>query len=288
MNSPEPNAVDRARAYYNDRSADGFYFRIWGGEDIHIGIYEDQDSVVEASRRTVATMASLLAREAPRGRVLDVGSGYGGPARFLAGTHGLRVDCLNLSDVQNLRTLRMNADQGLSGAIRVITGDFEAMPLAPDSYRLIWSQDALVHSAHRRRVLEEMDRVLAPGGQVLMTDIMESPSCPRESLGPILARIELESLGSFDFYRRTARELGWREVEILDLSPHLATHYRRVLEELEHRYDELAKVSDPAYLDNMLHGLRLWVDAGRKGHLHWGILHFRKPRARASPSPDHG
>ena len=278
MSSPEPNAVDRARDYYNDRSADEFYFRIWGGEDIHIGIFEDGDSIAGASRRTIATMASLLARGSPQ-RVLDVGSGYGGPARFLARSHGLEVDCLNLSDVQNRRTLRMNAEEGLSGAIRVVAGDFEAMPLAGASYSLVWSQDALVHSADRRRVLEEMDRVLEPGGEIVMTDIMASSSCPRKSLEPILARIQLDSLGSFDFYQLTARELGWREAATIDLSPHLSTHYLRVLEQLEHRYDELAAVSDREYLDNMMRGLRLWIAAGRAGHLEWGILHFVKPAA---------
>ncbi len=281
MSSHKPNAVDRARSYYNGRSADEFYFRIWGGEDIHIGIFEDGDSIAGASRRTITTMATLLARSSPPRRVLDVGSGYGGTARFLAGTRDLEVTCLNLSDVQNRRTVEMNQDQGLSGAIRVVSGDFEAMPLADASYGVVWSQDALVHSAHRRRVLEEVDRVLEPGGQVLMTDIMQSPSCPRESLAPILARIELDSLGSFDLYRRTARELGWREAAVIDHSRHLTTHYRRVLDQLERRYDELATVSDREYLDNMMRGLRLWVEAGRQGHLEWGILHFQKPTAVA-------
>ncbi len=275
MSSAEPNAVDRAREYYNDRSADEFYFRIWGGEDIHIGIFEDGDSIAGASRRTIAAMASRIDRRSPR-RVLDVGAGYGGPARFLARNRGLKVDCLNLSDVQNRRTVEMNAEQGLTETIRVVSGDFEAMPIAGASYGLVWSQDALVHSADRRRVLEEMDRVLEPGGEVVMTDIMASPSCPPESLAPILARIQLDSLGSFDFYRRTARELGWREMATIDLSPHLSTHYQRVLEELEGRYDELVAVSDREYLDNMIHGLRLWVEAGRAGHLEWGILHFQK------------
>ena len=159
------------------------------------------------------------------------------------------------------------------------TGNFEAMPMADASYDLVWSQDALVHSADRRRVLAEMDRVLKAGGEVLMTDIMGSPSCPPESLGPILERIALDSLGSFDFYRAAARELGWRETARIDLSQHLTVHYRQVLEQLERHYEQLAEVSDPAYLDNMKRGLRLWVDAGRAGHLAWGILHFEKPAA---------
>ena len=50
-----------AEAYYDSREADEFYFHIWGGEDIHIGLYETSaDSIGEASRRTVEAMANEL------------------------------------------------------------------------------------------------------------------------------------------------------------------------------------------------------------------------------------
>ena len=39
---------------------------------------------------------------------------------------------------------------------------------------------------------------------------------------------------------------------------------------------------DRDYLDNMMRGLRLWVEAGRRGHLQWGILHFHKPSGGAA------
>jgi sarcosine/dimethylglycine N-methyltransferase len=39
-----------ARDYYDSDEADGFYSAIWGGEDIHIGIYEATDDIRAASR----------------------------------------------------------------------------------------------------------------------------------------------------------------------------------------------------------------------------------------------
>ncbi len=278
----EESAVVRARSYYDSRAADEFYFQVWGGEDIHVGIYEDrEESIFDASRRTVRRMASRLSHRGPGTRVLDVGSGYGGAARHLAREKGLRVDCLNLSLLQNRRALRMNRDGGLDGRIRLMVADFENMPVAADSYDVVWSEDSLVHSADRRRVLEEVDRVLRPGGELLFTDLLESPDCPPEILAPIHARIHLESLGSFAGYRRAAAELGWRELAVIDLSRHLGEHYRRVGEALEERRPTLAADCDPDYLDNMEAGLRLWASAGSSGHLEWGIFHFRK-EAQAS------
>ena len=46
--------VSTARDYYNSDNAEAFYSTIWGGEDIHIGLYgEGEDSIAAASRRSV-------------------------------------------------------------------------------------------------------------------------------------------------------------------------------------------------------------------------------------------
>ncbi|HCE41422.1 MAG TPA: SAM-dependent methyltransferase, partial [Alcanivorax sp.] len=53
MNSAYSNAVNTARDYYNSDDADQFYARVWGGEDIHVGLYEnDEEPIFDASRRT--------------------------------------------------------------------------------------------------------------------------------------------------------------------------------------------------------------------------------------------
>ena len=50
-----------AEDYYDSDDADRFYFNIWGGEDIHIGLYESSDeAIATASRRTVETMTKMM------------------------------------------------------------------------------------------------------------------------------------------------------------------------------------------------------------------------------------
>ena len=77
--SSKTEAVVRAEDYYDSGSADEFYKNIWGGEDIHIGLYQSPDeAIAPASRRTVETMAKELQGIGPNSRVLDLGAGYGG------------------------------------------------------------------------------------------------------------------------------------------------------------------------------------------------------------------
>ncbi len=271
-------AVDTAREYYNSSDADRFYATIWGGEDIHVGLYEsDSDPIVEASRRTVEKIASSVKNLDSKTRVLDIGSGYGGSARYLVKKYGCQVGCLNLSETQNNRNRELNQKESISLAINVIDGSFEEIPLPDGSIDLVWSQDAILHSGDRKKVFEEVSRVLAKGGQFIFTDPMQSAKCPKNVLKPILERIHLDSLGSIEHYQKLAKDCGLTEVEILDLSKNLPAHYARVLEELVAQENNLIRVCAEDYLSNMKVGLQHWVDAGKAGHLTWGILHFQKP-----------
>lgn len=271
------SVVNVAEEYYDSEDADRFYFHIWGGEDIHIGLYDETKDIAEASHLTVERMASLLPDLGPDTKVLDVGSGYGGAARYLAKQFGCSVHCLNISETQNATNRRLSAEQGLGNKITVVHGSFEDIPEPSGSFDVVWSQDAILHSGQRKRVLQEVSRVLKPGGQFVFTDPMQADDCPPGVLQPVYDRIHLQSLGSFAFYRRTAAEIGFNVCNVIDLTPQLRTHYHRVGENLKERYRSLAGIVSTQYMDRMLVGLQNWVSAADHGYLAWGILHFQKP-----------
>lgn len=277
MTKNESGVVDTTRTYYNSNDADNFYAAVWGGEDIHIGLYfSPDDTISEASRRTVEKMASALPDINEQMTVVDIGAGYGGSARYLAGTFGCHVECLNLSEVQNERNRNLNREQNLADLVGVTEGDFENLPYRDERFDIAWSQDAILHAGNRRRVLAEAARVLKSGGRLVYTDIMQTDDCPPGVLQPVLDRIHLESLASPSFYRRTADELGFIEIGFEELTEQLVNHYSRVHDDIENRYEEILKVCSAEYIDRMLIGLQHWVNAGRSGHLKWGIFHFQK------------
>lgn len=273
----ETDAVAVAEQYYDSSDADNFYFAIWGGEDIHIGLYEETDDIAEASRRTVERMAAKVPGLGQDTRIIDLGAGYGGAARYLARTHGCNVVCLNLSKVQNETNRRLTVAQGLSERVRVEHGSFEEVAEQDAAFDVVWSQDAFLHSGRRDAVVGEAWRLLRPGGMLVFTDPMQADDCPPDVLQPVYDRIHLQSLGSFGFYRATAEALGFETVSIDDQTHNLRTHYARVREVLQANYAEMAGRSSRDYLDRMIVGLGNWVDAADKGYLAWGIMAFRKP-----------
>jgi len=273
------SGADVARSYYNSQDAETFYSTIWGGEDIHIGLYTGEDDpIAQASRRTVATLADKLPRLQVGERLLDLGSGYCGGARYLAQRFEVNVDAINVSEVENERARRLNDAAGLSSRIAVHDASFETLPVDDGGYAAAWSQDAILHSSDRQRVFHEVARALRPGGVFVFSDPMQSDDCPDGVLDPILARIHLSSLGSVATYRAHAEAAGLGFEAFDDRTDQLVHHYDAVRKETMARRSELLEAGvDPGYIDRMLVGLGHWVDGGQRGHLAWGFFTIVKP-----------
>jgi cyclopropane fatty-acyl-phospholipid synthase-like methyltransferase len=275
------DVVAVAEDYYNSSDADRFYFEIWGGEDIHIGLYEDTSDIATASRKTVEYMVEVLKKQGMTLdntiKALDLGAGYGGAARYLAHKHGCHIDCLNLSQTQNDTNIRLNREQGIADKINVMHGNFEDVPCEAESYDLIWSQDSLLHSGKREQVISEVERLLKPGGLFIFTDPMQADDCPEGVLQPVYDRIHLQSLGSFTFYKQAAQKQGLEVIEIKNLSQQLRNHYHTVREKLRADYERMSSISSKTYLDRMIKGLKHWVDAADEGYLAWGVIVMQKP-----------
>jgi sarcosine/dimethylglycine N-methyltransferase len=269
---------DVTEDYYDSDDADTFYSTIWGGEDLHIGLYDTTDDIRAASDLTIAEMVKRLPKLTERSRVLDMGAGYGGAMRTLVRDTGCNAVCLNISETQNEYNLGKIRAAKLGNKINVRHGVFEDVPEEAETFDVVWSQDSFLHSDQRDKVISEAFRVLKPGGHLIFTDPMQADDVPPGVLQPVYDRLQLNSLGSMRFYREVAEALGFEVVEQDDMTAQLRNHYARVREELLANYDKLRETGSSAeYLDKMALGLENWVKAADAGHLAWGIQTFRKP-----------
>ena len=111
-------------------------------------------------------------------RVLDVGSGLGGPSRYLAWHHGCRVSGVDLTAefvrVADLLT-RLT---GLVGRVDYRQGNALDLPFESDSFDVVWSQNAAMNIADRDRLYREMRRVLRPGGKLALQEVAAGPGGP--------------------------------------------------------------------------------------------------------------
>ncbi|MDQ4148885.1 MAG: methyltransferase domain-containing protein [Actinomycetota bacterium] len=114
----------------------------------------------------------------PDQQVLDVGCGIGGTSRSLAGEFGCRVVGIDLTE-EYCRVAQMLTERvGLSDLVEFHQGDATRLPFAEESFDITWSEHAAMNIPDKRRLYEEMYRVLKPGGTVAIYDILAGPTQP--------------------------------------------------------------------------------------------------------------
>ena len=105
--------------------------------------------------------------------VLEVGSGSGGPAVYLAANRGCRVTGVDVNPLGVRNAASLAEARGVSERARFEAVDAnKPLPFADASFDVVVSNDTMCHIANRAAVLRDWHRVLRPGGRALFTDAM--------------------------------------------------------------------------------------------------------------------
>jgi sterol 24-C-methyltransferase/phosphoethanolamine N-methyltransferase len=109
-------------------------------------------------------------------RVLDVGSGIGGPARFLAHTTGCHVTALELQPRLHEIAAGLTQRCGLNGRISHLCGDALEYPIPDAAFDAVVSWLVVHHIPDRPRLCVRLARALRSGGRCYIEDLyMRAP-----------------------------------------------------------------------------------------------------------------
>src|SRR5215813_3400650 len=157
--------------------------------------------------------------ETDASEVLEVGSGSGGPAIYLALKRGCRVTGVDINEHGVRNAIALAADRGVADRVDFrVTNAGAALPFPAARFDAIVSNDAMCHIDQRLAVLHEWHRVLRAEGRALFTDALVIT-------GPV-SHEELAIRSSIGFYlfvppgenERLLREVGFQLLGVEDVT----------------------------------------------------------------------
>lgn len=108
-------------------------------------------------------------------RVLDIGAGLAGCARFLASEADCRVDCIEMSVDYCTGAELLNRLTGLEDQIKVQQGSALDLPYPDDAFDVVWMQNVGMNIEDKQKLYEEIARVLKPGGRFAFQEVAAGP-----------------------------------------------------------------------------------------------------------------
>ncbi|MCW3994980.1 MAG: arsenite methyltransferase [Candidatus Bathyarchaeota archaeon] len=151
-------------------------------------------------------------------RVLDLGSGAGFDCFLAAEKVGKKGKVIGVDMTSEmLDKARANAKKGGYSNVEFRLGEIENLPVADDSVDVIISNCVINLAPNKQRVFEEAYRVLAPGGRLMVSDIVllkplpESVQKSVEAYTGCIAGAEIK-----EKYLDLIRKAGFAEVKVID------------------------------------------------------------------------
>jgi cyclopropane fatty-acyl-phospholipid synthase-like methyltransferase len=154
----------------------------------------------------------------PASRVLDVGAGIGGPARYLAHSTGCRVTAVELQPELDALGTDLTRRSGLAGLVAHLNADALTCALPDAAFDTAISFLAVLHMPDRRRLFARLARALRPGGGCYIEDLcMRAPFAPDDlrDLRDVVFGITVTSI---EDYAADAHAAGFDAIETTDLT----------------------------------------------------------------------
>jgi sarcosine/dimethylglycine N-methyltransferase len=150
-------------------------------------------------------------------RILDVGGGYGGPARTLAATYGSSIVVLDLTAAYCRLGEMLTERCGLGDRVSFQQGDALAMDIPDAAFDLVWTQHSSMNIADKRQLYAEIYRVLRPGGRLALYEIFAGSQTPIHYPVPWARDPSISFLSSPEEMQTLLTDIGFRTVQWDDL-----------------------------------------------------------------------
>jgi SAM-dependent methyltransferase len=143
-------------------------------------------------------------------RLLDVGSGIGGPARYFAAEHGCRVTGIDLTEEFVRVAGSLTTRTKLDGLAEFRQGSALELPFEPGTFDGAYMIHVGMNIADKAGIFREVRRVLKPEGLFMVFDIMRAAEGAIKYPVPWALSEETSFVGTVKDYRDALQNGGFR------------------------------------------------------------------------------
>lgn len=149
-------------------------------------------------------------------RLLDVGSGIGGPARYMAHRFGCRVTGIDLTSEFCDVARHLTRLLGMEAQVDFEKGDALAMLFADASFDGAYSMNVSMNIADKAALYREIRRVLKPGGWLMLSELAQGTGVPLDYPTPWAATAAASFLATPEETRAGLEAEGFEVVAFRD------------------------------------------------------------------------
>lgn len=165
--------------------------------------------------------------------VLDVGCGIGGTARFLAQEYEARVQGVDLVDEYCNVARELTRRVGLSDQITFHQGDVLDLPFGSDQFDLVLSEHVQMNVSDKRGYVQEVVRVLRPGGRFTLYGIFAGTEDERHFPVPWADDPSVSALTTPSAFRTILEDTGLNVLRWTDCTDEGQAWFEKTIEKVK-------------------------------------------------------
>lgn len=239
------------------------------GEQIHVGGAEQTDILAKKVGLDIGGENVYL---------LDICSALGGPARHLAEKYGTKIVGLDITLEMIEEAKKRTAGKSFAEKIEYRLGSGLDIPAHKEIFDIVWGQDAWCYIRDKKRLIEEINRVLKSGGILGFTDWVWGPIIAPESDADYLMEFMVfPDLQTLEGYAKLIEGVGMKIKEKEDLGDDFTKHmdiYVGILQ--DNKQNIIAGFGEELYIEAEK-GVLAWQKAAKEKWVSRGLWIAKKP-----------